>query len=84
MDGRGLGIREVVGLSVKVMVVAGRAACGAVVLVAGFFTTMFLFRVSFCRSRMSPLPKSKASSKSSSSTAGFLGDGALGLWALGL
>jgi hypothetical protein len=85
MEGRGLGIREVVGLSVKVMVVAGRAACGAVVLVAVFLTTMFLLRVSFCRSRISPLPKSKPSSKSSSWITGFdLGDGALGLIGVGL
>ena len=81
MEGSGLGIRDVVGLSVKVMVVAGRAACGAVLFFAAFLTTMFLFSVSLWLSRIPPRPSSNPFSKSSSSSAGFgFGDTALGLW----
>ena len=81
MDGSGLGIRDMVGRSVKVSVVAGRAACDALALLVVFFTTMFLFKVSFLLSRISPVPNSKPSSKSSSGSAAGLGfgDGALGL-----
>lgn len=81
MEGNGLGIRDVVGRSVKVSVAEGRAAWCVFVLVARFLTTMFLFRVSFWLSRMSTPPKSKPASKSSSSSATRFGcgDGALGL-----
>jgi hypothetical protein len=80
LDGRGRGIRDELGLSVKVMVVAGRAAGGAVTFGGGFLTTTLRLRVSFLLSKMSVSPKSRPSRKSSSSTAGFdFGDRAIGL-----
>ena len=79
LAGSGLGIREVVGLSVNVMVEAGRAAGGVVALAAGFLTTMFRFRVSFWLSKISSAPKSSPSKKSSSSSTG-LGFGEGSAW----
>jgi hypothetical protein len=72
IEGRGLGILDTEGLSVKVMVVAGLAAGGA----TGFFGAVFLtttlrLSVSFLVSRASSEPKSRPSRKSSSSTTGL-------------
>lgn len=70
-EGSGLGIRDAEGLSVKVMVVAGRAAGGAAALRGTFLTTTLRFTVSFLVSIGSSTPKSRPSRKSSSSTMGF-------------
>lgn len=89
-EGSGRGIREDVGLSVNVRVVAGRAAGGAETLGSGFFTTTLRLRVSFVLSKPSASPKSSPSRKSSSSgfalgeiTMGLSRDGAAGLSASG-
>lgn len=80
-EGSGRGILEEFGRSVKVMVVAGRAAGGAWVLGSGFLTTTLRLSVSFLLLKISSLSsKSSPSRKSSSSCAGFgVGDCVNGL-----
>ena len=79
-------MRDEFGRSVKVMVVAGRAAGGAWALGSGFLTTTLRLRVSFGLSKRSPPPKSRPSRKSSSSCTGLgldLGDCSKGLSSAG-